>query len=76
MVDLTWNDPTVKWNKHWLHRKSGTKQTDAMKLLSQLCPDVHSLGGQQKGEAQVKETDLDKEVKNKGVYSLCHFYPV
>lgn len=46
-----------------------------MKLLGQLCPDVHSLGSQQEGEAQVKETHLHRESKHMEVYSLsvCFF---
>lgn len=46
-----------------------------MKLLGQLCPDVHSLGSQQEGEAQVKETHLDRKSKHMEVYSLsvCFF---
>lgn len=35
-----------------------------MELLSQLRSDVHSGGGHQEGEAQVKETHLDGEGEN------------
>lgn len=34
-----------------------------MKLLGQLGPNVHSLGSQQEGEAQVKKTHLNQKTK-------------
>lgn len=52
-----------------------------MKLLGQLCPNIHSLGSQQEGEAQVKKTHLNQKTKISNTklfifpFSFC-FFPI
>lgn len=54
------------WDRLGLQGTLVTEETDAVKLLSQLFPDVDSLCRQKEGEAEVKEKDLKPEKKSTG----------
>lgn len=57
---------SIWWDRLGLHGTLVTEETDAVKFLSQLFPDLDSLCRQKEGESQVKKKDLNPEKKSAG----------
>lgn len=62
----TWQIISIWWDRLGLHGTLVTEETDAVKFLSQLFPDIDSLCRQKEGESQVKKKDLSPEKKSTG----------